>query len=239
MCPQKYTFDQRREWCEAYLKGEYVPTPLGARRPTFIRELRDWARRYREGGPDALQSMRRRKPHAEEETGGGAPGEDQGIREEIAKVRAGECLSKKLEVLGRIAGVEPRNAEKAEAVRQTRAQFPKAELKELLPMAKLPKSTYLYRIKHPDKDAKNAELMLRIKEIFDGSRKRYGVRSVAASLRSEETAISNAKVNRLMRKMGLRPRIPKRHYKAYKGGEGKAPQLLLVEYVRKDGTQCH
>ena len=192
MRPQKYTFDQRREWCEAYLKGEYVPTPLGARRPTFIHELRDWARkyrrfgpdaidpskrrayspaeklaaaslvasgeistkeaarlfgvkdkrtvrawarRYREGGPDALQSMRRRKPHAEEETGGGAPGEDQGIREEIAKVRAGECLSKKLEVLGRIAGVEPRNAEKAEAVRQTRAQFPKAKLKELLSMA--------------------------------------------------------------------------------------------------------
>lgn len=47
MRPQKYTFEQRKEWCEAYLKGEHVPTPLGARRATFIRELRDWARKYK------------------------------------------------------------------------------------------------------------------------------------------------------------------------------------------------
>ena len=54
MRPQKYTFEQRKEWCEAYLKGEHVPTPLGARRATFIRELRDWARKYKRFGPDSI-----------------------------------------------------------------------------------------------------------------------------------------------------------------------------------------
>ena len=157
MRPQKYTFEQRKEWCEAYLKGEHVPTPLGARRATFIRELRDWARkykrfgpdsidpsakrknysaavilaaaslvasgemstkeaarqfnvkdkrtvrawarRYREGGEEALKSMRRRKPYAEEMHGGGAPLEDRRIGKAVEEIRAGGCLSKKLEDL--------------------------------------------------------------------------------------------------------------------------------------------
>lgn len=48
MRPQKYTFEQRKEWCEPYLKDEHVPTPPGAQRATFIRDLRDWARKYLE-----------------------------------------------------------------------------------------------------------------------------------------------------------------------------------------------
>lgn len=46
-------------------------------------------------------------------------------------------------------------------------------------------------------------------------------------------------MNRLMRKKGLRPRMPKRHYRSYKGGAGKSPQLLLVECVGKDGAVHH
>lgn len=297
MRPQKYTFEQRKEWCEAYLKGEHVPTPLGARRATFIRELRDWARkykrfgpdsidpsakrkdysitlilaaaslvasgemstkeaarqfgvkdkrtvrawarRYREGGAEALKSMRRRMPDAEKMHGGGTSLEDRRIGKTVEAIRAGGCLSKKLEGLGRRAGVEPRNNEKAEAVRQTREQFPKAKLGELLSIAKLAKSTYLYCLKHADKDAKNADLMAEIAAIFESSKRRYGVRRVAAALRAGGTKISNAKVNRLMRKMGLRPRMPKRHYRSYKGGAGKSPQLLLVECVGKDGAVHH
>lgn len=106
-------------------------------------------------------------------------------------------------------------------------------------MAKLPKSTCPYCVKHPYKDAKNTGPMLRIGEVFDGSRNRYGVRRVAASLRSGGIAVSNAKASRLTRKMDLRPRMSKRHYESCKGGGGKAPQLLLVEYVRKDGTAHH
>ena len=94
---------------------------------------------------------------------------------------------------------EPRNAEKAEAVRQTREEFPKAKLKELLAIAKLSKSAYLYCVKRPNKDAKNAQLMIRIKEIFDVSKSRYGVRRADASLRSVNVSMTNAKVNRLMR----------------------------------------
>lgn len=64
MRPQKYTFEQRKEWCEAYLKGEHVPTPLGARRATFIRELRDWARKYKRFGPDSIDPSAKRKDYS-------------------------------------------------------------------------------------------------------------------------------------------------------------------------------
>ncbi len=296
MKPTKYTLEMKAAWCEAYLRGEHVPTPLGARRSTFIRELRDWARKYarfgpividptkripyslgtmasaaravvdlgksvksvarefgikskrsvsrwaaayRIGGEDALKSCHRRRKHAEGENRGGAPSEGEGAGSAAHEIGAGECLSKKLDVLGRGAGVEPRNEDKAEAVRLTREGYPKAKLKELLTIAKMAKSTYLYCLSHKDKDAKNAELMAKIKAIFESSRRRYGVRRVAASLRAGGIRVSNAKVNRLMRKMGLRPLMPKRRYSSYRGGEGKAPQKLLVEYVRKDGTVHH
>lgn len=61
---QKYTFEQRKEWCEAYLKGEHVPTPLGARRATFVRELRDWARKYKRFGPDSVDPSAKRKDYS-------------------------------------------------------------------------------------------------------------------------------------------------------------------------------
>lgn len=61
--PSKYTFEQRKEWREAYLKGEHVPTPLGARRATFIRELRDWARKYKRFGPDSIDPSAKRKDY--------------------------------------------------------------------------------------------------------------------------------------------------------------------------------
>jgi putative transposase len=293
---QRYTFEQREAWCKAYLRHERVETPEGVRRPTFIRELRDWARKYRrfgpdsinpavrrrysqaevlaaaslvasgeisakeaarifgikdkrtvrawarkyrEGGPDALKSRHRRDPNAEERIGAGAQGEDQRLRAEAREIRAGERLSKKLESLGRATGGEPRRGEKAQAVRQTREEFPEAKLRDLLAIAGLGKSTYLYCVKHPDPDAKNAGVIGRIKAIFGGSEGRYGVRRVAAVLRSEGAAISNRKVNRLMRKLGLRPYCPRKKYRSYKGGEGRQPQRLLVEYVRSDGTVHH
>lgn len=296
---RKYTFEQRKAWCEAYLRGEHVPTPLGARRPTFVRELRDWARKYaafgdsaidpdvrkrypsslmtaaasavvsgrlsikqaarlygvkdkrtvrgwarkhREGGPDALKSrLHKEIRHAEKKrVGGGAQGPDRGAGEAPMPDGARERLSKKLAVLGREAGIEPRNDEKAKAIQETRKEFPKARLRDLLEIAGIGKSSYLYCLKKRDRDEKNAAIILRIKEIFLASKGRYGVRRVAATLRGEGARISNAKVNRLMRKLGLKGKTPKkRRYNSYKGGEGKQPQRLLIEYTLPDGSVHH
>lgn len=65
---------------------------------------------------------------------------------------------KKLAVLGREAGIEPRNGEKARAIQETRKEFPKARLRELLEIAGMGKSSYLYCLKKPGKDEKNAEV---------------------------------------------------------------------------------
>ena len=296
---KKYTLKQKREWCEAYLRGEHVPTPLGARRPTFVRELRDWARKYeifgdsaidpdtrkkyslslmtaaasavvlgrlsikeaarlygvkdkrtvrlwagkyREGGPDALESRRQKESRHDEKkrVDGGAQRPDRGAGEAPQPVGARERLSKKLAVLGRAAGIEPRNDDKARAIQETRKEFPKAKLRDLLEIAGIGKSSYLYCLKKRDKDAKNAKIIKKIRKIFKKSKSTYGVRRVAAELRNAGHRISNAKVNRLMRKLGLRGKTPERkRYNSFKGGKGKQPQRLLIEYTLPDGSVHH
>jgi transposase-like protein len=47
-------------------RHERVETPEGVCRPTSIRELRDWARKYRRFGPDSINpAVRRRYSQAE------------------------------------------------------------------------------------------------------------------------------------------------------------------------------
>ena len=198
-----------------------------------------WVRAYREKGVDGLQSRPKgRKRHAQEEAqipGAGRIGEAQ-AGEPHADPR--ERLLKKLEGLGGIGGAKPR--QKHEAILQTKEELPEARLTDLLSVAGLPKSTYFYEAKRRDFDAKNADLIEEIRRVFDAARGRYGVRRVAAKLRSLGFAVNHKKVQRLMRKAGLSAKRKAVHYNSYKGDVGKvADDLIIVEYVRKDGQVHH
>ena len=198
-----------------------------------------WLRAYREKGVDGLESRPKgRKKHAQEESevpGAGRIGEAQ-AGELHADPR--ERLLKKLEGLGGVGGAKPRR--KYEAILQTKKEFQKARLSELLSVAGLPKSTYFYEAKRRDFDAKNADLVEKIKELFGAARGRYGVRRIAAELRSLGFAVNHKKVQRLMRKAGLSAKRKTVHYNSYRGSIGKvADDLIIVEYVRKDGQVHH
>lgn len=198
-----------------------------------------WVRAYREEGVHGLESKPKgRKRHAEEETQ--IPGVPR-----IGEAQAGEPhadprerLLKKLEGLGGIGGAKPR--QKYEAILQTKEELPEARLIDLLSVAGLSKSTYFYEARRRDFDAKNSGLIGEIKEVFDSSKGRYGVRRVTAELRSLGFAVNHKKVQRLMRKAGLSAKRKTVHYNSYRGSVGKvADDLIIVEYVRKDGQVHH
>ena len=198
-----------------------------------------WVRAYRENGVDGLESRPKgRKKHAQEESevpGAGRIGEAQ-AGEPHADPR--ERLLKKLEGLGGVGGAKPRR--RYEAVLQTKREFEEARLSDLLSVAGLPKSTYFYEARRRDFDAKNAEVIDEIREIFDSSKGRYGVRRVAAELRSIGIVVNHKKVQRLMAKLGLSARRKAVHYNSYRGSVGKvADDLIIVEYVRRDGQVHH
>ena len=146
-----------------------------------------WVRAYREKGAEGLQSKPKgRRPHAQEEDARTREDRGAGAGEPPAGPR--ERLLKKLEGLGGIGGAKPR--QKYGAVLQTKKEFEKAKLTELLSVAGLPKSTYFYEAKRRDFDAKNADLVGEIERVFAAAKGRYGVRRVAAELRSLGIAVS-------------------------------------------------
>lgn len=88
--------------------------------------------------------------------------------------------------------------------------------------------------------SKNSGLIGEIKEVFDPSKGRYGVRRVTAELRSLGFAVNHKKAQRLMRKAGLSAKRKTVRCNSYWGNVGKvADDLIVTEYVRKDGQVHH
>ncbi len=73
------------------------------------------------------------------------------------------------------------------------------------------------------------ELESLVKAEFLQSKKRYGVRRIAASLRSKGSNINHKTVHRIMKKFGLKGRSPKRNrrYSSYRGTVGKIADNIL------------
>ncbi|OPZ34912.1 MAG: Integrase core domain protein [Tenericutes bacterium ADurb.BinA155] len=199
----------------------------------------NWLRAYREKGEDGLQSKPKgRKPKHAEEDDGAARGGEQGPEKGERAQNPRDSLLKKLEGLGGVGGASPR--QRFEAVLQTKEESKNAKIGELLAVAKLAKSTYFYEKSKADPDAKNEGAAELIASAFEGSRGRYGVRRVWAQLRAEGVAVNHKKVQRLMKKMGLKGIVKTVNYNSYRGTVGKvAPDLIIEEYVRKDGQTHH
>lgn len=94
----------------------------------------------------------------------------------------------------------------------------------------LSKSTYMFHRKRflEGKEPKG-ELEKLIKAEFAESKGRYGVRRITASLRSKGTRINHKVVQKIMRKLGLKGKKPRkiRKYSSYMGTVGKVAENLL------------
>jgi putative transposase len=104
-----------------------------------------------------------------------------------------------------------------------------------LAVAGLAKSTYFYEKAKADPDAKNKEISERIASIFAGSRARYGVRRVCAQLRAEGIGANHKKVQRLMKKMGLKGIVKTVNYNSYRGTVGDVAPDLIIRGIREEG----
>ena len=71
----------------------------------------------------------------------------------------------------------------------------------------------------------------RIKQIYDKNLGRYGYRRICIELRNEGIVINHKTVQKLMKQMGLKAKVKKRHYHSYKGEIGKvAPNVLERDF---------
>lgn len=102
---------------------------------------------------------------------------------------------------------------------ELRAKYP---FQMLLQIAKLARSTYYFYANRKDWDKKNSSIMEKIEEIFDAHSKRYGYRRITLELRNQGIIVNHKKVQRLMRKLGLKSIVrAKRKYSSYRGEIGK------------------
>ena len=236
---RKFSEGQKLAAVKRVLAGESIQSVAYSLGMANCGCVMNWLRAYRESGPDGLQSKPKgRKPRNAKEDDGGARGGERGPSEEERAPGPRDSLLKKLEGLGGVGGASPR--QRCEAVLQTKEECESAKIGDLLAVAKLAKSTYFYERAKADPDEKNGGIAELIASAFEGSKGRYGVRRVCAELRAEGISVNHKKVQRLMRKMGLKGVVKAVNYNSYQGKVGDvAPDLIIEEYARKDGQIHH
>ena len=103
----------------------------------------------------------------------------------------------------------------------------------------LSRSTYYYEISKADKiQERNADLSAEISAIYEGNKKRYGVRRVHKELTNRGYDVNHKRVQRIMHKLGLFGKRPKEKYHSYKGEVGKiAPNLLERDFYAEKPNQ--
>jgi transposase InsO family protein/transposase-like protein len=106
------------------------------------------------------------------------------------------------------------NREKAMVINALRDSY---QLKELLEIINMAKSSYCYQ-NISIKFDKYADLRVKVKEIFDESKSTYGYRRIHSVLKSLGVVISEKVVRMIMKEDGLIvPYIKKKRYNSYKG----------------------
>ena len=91
-----------------------------------------------------------------------------------------------------------------EEIHKHHPQYSVADLCEALSVARGTFYNHIYRRVDPTKKAnENYSLMLKVQEIFDSSNQTYGVKRVQAALAQQGIRVSNKRLGKLMREMGL------------------------------------
>lgn len=101
------------------------------------------------------------------------------------------------------------------------------DLKMLLKIAGMARSSFYYGlqlIKKPEKHRKEKE---RVKEIFEKNKSRYGYRRITMELKKEGRTINHKTVLKWMHEMGLYCKIRRKKYNSYQGKRGRvAPNRI-------------
>lgn len=104
----------------------------------------------------------------------------------------------------------------------------KYQLKILLDISGLKKSTYYYTLSKNNKDLKNDEIMNTIIDVYHTHKRRYGYHRIALELINRGYIINHKKVKRLMSIMGIYAITPKSKYKSYKGDMDRVVNIYCL-----------
>lgn len=208
--------------------AKVIADGLGIERPT----LYNWKRKLlSEEAPCKLP--RKKDDRSIEELEGYAESLRRGI-DRLELQRA--ILEGTVELLGKDRSVDPgmlTNREKTVLVESLRSAHRSGAPLDAAGMAK---SSYLYQKNALLRPDEHAALRIRITEVFHGSDRRYGCRRVHAALKSEEVAVSEKVVCRIMKEEGLIAKRPgKRKHGSCKGEIGEAPENIVKRDFRADG----
>lgn len=105
-------------------------------------------------------------------------------------------------------------------------------MKALVQLAGIPRSTYYNLIKHMNRPDPNADVEAEIHSIYVEHEGRYGYRRIRDELAIRGWKVNHKKVQRLMKKLGLKCLVRMKKYKSYKGTVGKtAPNHLDRQFT--------
>lgn len=102
---------------------------------------------------------------------------------------------------------------------------------DMIKVIKVSKSTYFYNVAKYNQKDKDFELKADIIRIFNEHKARYGYRRVRLQLLNEGTSVSQNKVKRIMKELGLKAKVTAKKYKSYKGTVGEKFNNLLLDKV--------
>jgi transposase InsO family protein len=104
-------------------------------------------------------------------------------------------------------------------------------LATLLQVAKLSRSTFYYQAKAQQGVDKDAELKVRIREIYNCHKGRYGYRRITAELCRSGCQVNHKAVQRLMQRQGLKSLVRPKKYRSYRGQfNANVPNILNRQF---------
>ncbi|MGI6728208.1 MAG: IS3 family transposase [Anaerovoracaceae bacterium] len=140
------------------------------------------------------------------------------LQKEVQRLKI-ECdiYEKATEIIKKDQGINLQfltNREKAIIINALRDSY---QLKELLEILNMAKSTYFYQVIAINTD-KYVDLRTKIKDAFNESSSRYGYRRIHSVIKSSGTTVSEKVVLRIMKEENLIvPNIKRKKYSSYKG----------------------
>jgi putative transposase len=157
------------------------------------------------------------------------------LQKEVHRLKIERDIYKKAnEIIKKDQGINLQtltNREKVIIINTLRESY---QLKDLLEIIHMAKSSYCYQVKAINID-KYTDLKITVKSVFEESSSRYGYRRIHSVIRTLETTVSEKVIRRIMKEENLAvPNIKRKKYSFYKGEISPEVENIINRYFHAD-----
>ncbi|EMF0413913.1 IS3 family transposase [Enterococcus faecium] len=246
---KKYSVQFKLDAIELYLTSELsyreVANTLNMNNPNLIAS---WMRQFREGGIDGLSKTKgcppilskKNEPKNKKKSTTKATSEERERIEELEKrVRSLQIENAFLKELRKLRKQEAQQRRMKQSHESSQASEDRFKLVELLETLKFPKATFMYWQKRLDRKNPDQEIeaeMLKVRE----KHKDYGCLRMTNELRNRGFSINKKKVQRLIKKLGIKVTAYTRKSRRYNSYRGQVGAVAKNRIHRRFYTSiCH